>query len=71
MLKRIHISHVGGEACYKQARDTLYWPNMHAEVKDYVSQCSACNEYAHEQQLETMLSRTPNVALADRKHGLV
>ncbi|KAJ8334859.1 hypothetical protein SKAU_G00404980 [Synaphobranchus kaupii] len=28
MLKRIHASHVGGEACYRQARDTLYWPNM-------------------------------------------
>lgn len=24
MLKRIHSSHVGGEACYRQARDTLY-----------------------------------------------
>lgn len=36
------------------ARDTVYWPNMQAEIKDYVSQCSACNEYAHEQQRETM-----------------
>lgn len=25
MLKRIYISHVGGEACYRQARDTLYF----------------------------------------------
>lgn len=32
-----------------------YWPNMHSEIKDYVSQCSACNEYAHEQQRETMM----------------
>lgn len=56
MLKRIHASHVGGDACYRQARDTLYWPNMHSEIKDYVSQCSACNEYAHKQQRETMMS---------------
>lgn len=56
MLKHIHASHVGGDACYRQARDTLYWPNMHGEVKDYVSQCSACNECSHEQQCETMMS---------------
>uniref|UniRef100_A0A1A8Q4A2 Gypsy retrotransposon integrase-like protein 1 n=1 Tax=Nothobranchius rachovii TaxID=451742 RepID=A0A1A8Q4A2_9TELE len=56
MLKRIHTSHVGGEACYRQAKDTLYWPNMHGEVRDYVSQCSTCNEYSHEQQRETMMS---------------
>lgn len=56
MLKRIHASHVGGDACYRQARDTLYWPNMHGEIKDHVSQCSACNEYTHGQQRETMMS---------------
>lgn len=47
MLKRIHASHVGGDACNRQARDTLYWPNTHSEIKDNVSQCLACNEYAH------------------------
>ncbi|KAK7933832.1 hypothetical protein WMY93_004728 [Mugilogobius chulae] len=56
MLKRIHISHIGGEACYRQARDTLYWPNMQGEIKDFVSQCSACNEHSHRQQQETMMS---------------
>lgn len=56
MLRRIHYSHVGGEACYRQARDTLFWPNMQGEIKDFVQQCSVCNEYAHEQQKETMMS---------------
>lgn len=56
MLRRIHISHIGGAACYRQARETLYWPNMQGEIKDFVSQCSACNEYAHKQQQETMMS---------------
>ena len=56
MLRRIHYNHVGGEACFRQARDTLYWPNMQGEIKDYVQQCSVCNEYAHEQQKETMMS---------------
>ena len=56
MLARIHSSHTGGEACYRQARETLYWPNMQAEIKDFASTCSTCNEYAHKQQKETMLS---------------
>lgn len=56
MLTRIHSSHVGGDACYRQARETLYWPNMQAEIKDFVSNCTTCNEYAHEQQKETMMS---------------
>ncbi|XP_060774454.1 uncharacterized protein K02A2.6-like [Neoarius graeffei] len=56
MLTRIQASHVGGDACYRQAKETLYWPNMQGEIKDHVSQCSACNEYAHEQQKETMMS---------------
>ncbi len=49
MLKRIHSSHIGGDACYRQARDTLYRPGMQAEIKDFV------NEFAHNQQKETML----------------
>eukprot|EP00063_Salmo_salar_P032454 XP_014007289.1 PREDICTED: uncharacterized protein LOC106575331 [Salmo salar] len=56
MLTRIHSSHIEGDACYRQARETLYWPNVQAEIKDFVSNCTTCNEYAHEQQKETMMS---------------
>lgn len=47
---------ISAQACYRQAHDTLYWPNMQGEIKDCVQQCSVCNEYAHEQQKETMMS---------------
>ncbi|XP_034058782.1 uncharacterized protein K02A2.6-like [Gymnodraco acuticeps] len=56
LLRRIHTSHIGGEACYRRARDTLFWPNMRTEIKDYVSNCSACNEYARAQQKESLMS---------------
>ncbi|KAJ8395956.1 hypothetical protein AAFF_G00026640 [Aldrovandia affinis] len=55
MLTRIHSSHIGGEACYRHAQETLYWPNMQMEIKYFVSTCSTCNVYAHNQQKETML----------------
>ncbi|KAJ8371210.1 hypothetical protein SKAU_G00112380 [Synaphobranchus kaupii] len=56
MLARVHCSHIGGEACYRQARETIYWPGMQSEIKDFVSKCTTCNEYAIEQQKETLLS---------------
>lgn len=56
MLARVHCSHIGGDACYRQARETLYWPGMQGDIKDFVSKCTTCNEYAVEQQKETMLS---------------
>ncbi|XP_034095415.1 uncharacterized protein K02A2.6-like [Gymnodraco acuticeps] len=56
LLRCIHTSHIGGEACYRRARDTLFWPNMRTEIKDYVSNCSACNEYARAQQKESLMS---------------
>ncbi|KAJ8373154.1 hypothetical protein AAFF_G00270600 [Aldrovandia affinis] len=42
--------------CRAPAQETLYWPNMQTEIKDFVSTCSTCNVYAHNQQKETMLS---------------
>lgn len=56
MLTRIHSCHIGGNACYRQAKETLYWPNMQAEIKDKVSGCLICSEYTHNQQKESMLS---------------
>lgn len=56
MLTRIHATHIGGDACYRLAKETLFWPNMRSEIKDYVTNCAACNEYAQRQQKETMMS---------------
>ncbi|KAL0195098.1 hypothetical protein M9458_008670, partial [Cirrhinus mrigala] len=56
MLTRIHATHIGGVACYRQAKETLFWPNVRSEIKDYVTNCAACKEYAHKQQKETMMS---------------
>lgn len=34
----------------------LFWPKMRGEIKDYVANCSAWNEYMHKQQREMMMS---------------
>lgn len=52
----IHWSHIGAETCYRQAHQTFFWPNMQGEIKDFGGPCAICNEYAHDQQKETMMS---------------
>ena len=37
-----HASHIGVEGCIRRARDTLYWPRMATELKEYVFKCDVC-----------------------------
>ena len=57
MLKKVHASHQGAEACIHQAKDVLFWPN--SEITNIVSQCAACNEYQSRQQKEPLM--TPEI----------
>ena len=42
--------------CLNRARECLYWPEITADVKNYVSTCEACREYERSQFKETMMS---------------
>jgi hypothetical protein len=53
MLRRIHSSHLGIEACLRKSRDSLYWPLMNEEIKDYVNKCS---EFQRKQQKEPLMT---------------
>ena len=53
---KIHSSHQGVEACLRKARDTVFWPNMNAEVRDQIQQCSVCNEFHVKNQKQPMQS---------------
>ena len=37
-----HVSHIGIEACIRRARDSLYWPRMTTELKEYIAKCDVC-----------------------------
>ena len=56
MLEAIHYSHLGIASCLRRARDVLFWPGMSAQVKDFISKCSTCNEYSHRQCKEPLLN---------------
>ena len=59
MLKKIHASHQGADACIRRARDVLFWPGLNGEIHNMVSQCSVCKEYLSKQQKEPLM--TPEI----------
>ena len=42
MLTMIHSTHIGVEGCIRRARDSLYWPGMGTEIKEYIQRCGVC-----------------------------
>ena len=52
MLQRIHASRMGIEGCLRRARESLYWPGMNNEVKDFIQQYEACRSTDVKQQKE-------------------
>ena len=42
MMSIAHSSHIGIEGCIRRVRDTLYWPQMSKDLKEYISKCDIC-----------------------------
>ena len=57
MIEDLHTAHQGIESTLRRARESIYWPNMNSEVKDYISRCEICLTYAPHQQKEPLLSQ--------------
>ena len=53
--ERLHGAHSGIESCLRRARETVYWPNMTAEIKDYIAKCEVCATYQKEQPKEPLI----------------
>ena len=56
MIEDLHAAHQGIESSLRRARESIFWPNMNSEVKDYISRCEICLTYAPHQQKEPLLS---------------
>lgn len=54
-MEKTHASHIGIEGCICQARDSLYWPRMTTEIKEYISKCDVCMTHRTGQGKEPML----------------
>ena len=54
--ERLDSSHVGVQGCLRRARETVYWPNMNADIESYISRCSTCNSIQRSQAKEPMIA---------------
>ena len=41
-LNQLHVGHQGMTAMQQNARTTVYWPGIDADISDYVSRCHTC-----------------------------
>ena len=54
LIAASHASHIGIEACIRRARDTLFWPRMTKELKEYIAKCDICMSYRSAQTKEPL-----------------
>ena len=45
MMASVHATHIGTEGCIRRARDSMFWPRMTTELKEYISKCDVCLTY--------------------------
>ncbi|KAF8566448.1 hypothetical protein P879_11529 [Paragonimus westermani] len=57
-LQELHRSHLGINGCIRRGKETVYWPGITSQVKDFVSNCDVCNQHGSRQPKEPMHRRT-------------
>ncbi|XP_062702030.1 uncharacterized protein K02A2.6-like [Aedes albopictus] len=58
VLKQLHVGHPGMQRMKSLARSFVFWPNMDADIEDYVRRCSNCAA-ASKAPVKTTLSSWP------------
>ena len=56
-LEELHRPHLRVEATLRRARETVFWPRLSSELRDYVSQCDTYRSFDPEQQKEPLRGR--------------
>ena len=51
----IHQSHVGIEGCLRRARESVFWPGMNSQIKEWIQSCETCRKFECSQQKETLM----------------
>ena len=55
MIELAHEAHIGMEGCIRRARESMFWPRMTAEIKDYVGKCDICLMHRASQGKEPLM----------------
>ncbi len=54
--RKCHAGHLGINSTLRRARDTVYWPGMSADIREYVETCGVCLSMPSKQPEETIIS---------------
>ena len=55
MRRKLHASHLSAESCLRRARETIFWPNMNAELKEMIATCETCRKFETSHQKESLI----------------
>ena len=55
MLYRLHYAHSGVVSTLLLARESIYWPGMSAEIKQFIEMCDVCRAFDRKQPKETLI----------------
>ena len=61
MKEKLHIGHLGVNACLRRARNNIFWPRMSSDIREYIECCDTCAVYS-DKQLTTpfFVRKAPN-----------
>lgn len=55
-IDRIHETHFGIQGCLRRVREFIYWPNMNADIENFIQRCEICSARRPDQPKEPMIS---------------
>ena len=55
ILSELHTGHTGIKGSLRTARETVYWPGMTNDFRDFTQRCELCREYEHSQAKEPLM----------------
>lgn len=56
MKEKIHSPHLGMEGCLRRARESIFWPGMASEIKQFIATCDVCRSCKVKQQKEPLMA---------------
>ena len=56
VLQRVHSSHLGLQGCLRRARESIFWPNMTADITKMATNCAVCARVQNEQAKELIMA---------------
>ena len=55
MKREVHGAHGGVQACLSRARESIFWPGMTSEIRQFVETCETCRKYEMANAKETLM----------------